>query len=187
MWEFWNFGTRSRNSIPRSKIHFHCHPSFLETPEKPVGIANSVLQKCSNSRLRNITGKVPKFAPRRSCLGAGFVAFAKRRGFLEDAKFRPKTPGCLCPHSRCRKLPFGNAPSAVRLGGTRPQVLSLLHRDCRDKTLWRSSFFEFCPSVFCIWSRKSCGCRMLQLSPRMKHRFLGTIGWFCPPRSRNLS
>jgi hypothetical protein len=50
-----------RNSIPGSKNHLLCHISCLESPEKTGRFARPVFQKCANSRLRNITGKVPKF------------------------------------------------------------------------------------------------------------------------------
>jgi hypothetical protein len=56
-WEFWIIGTRSRNTIRCSKIHVHCHFSFCGRPEKPVGSADGMFQKSSNSRLM---GKVPK-------------------------------------------------------------------------------------------------------------------------------
>jgi hypothetical protein len=57
--DFWNFGTRSPNSISRSKIHV----SFLGRTEKSVGSANSVPQKHPNSRQRNFIGQVPKLPP----------------------------------------------------------------------------------------------------------------------------
>jgi hypothetical protein len=50
-----------RNSIPCSTNHLFCHISCLESPEKTGRFARPVFQKCANSRLRNITGKVPKF------------------------------------------------------------------------------------------------------------------------------
>ena len=48
--EFWNTW---RNSIPRFKIHVHCHTPFRGRPEKPSGIANRLFQKSSNSRHRS--------------------------------------------------------------------------------------------------------------------------------------
>jgi hypothetical protein len=189
--EFWNFGARCCNSIPCSKNRVHCHTPFRGRPEKSVGIANSVLHKCLNSRRM---GQVPQFAPRRSCLGAGFVAaadsstalrvadvdhfrlrkssrFSRRRQVsAEDARLFAPPPSlpqvavrqCWAGHSTCWE---------------RSPVLFVLPRDRMNKTLWRTSFFEFCPGEFGISGRKSFGCRMLQSYPRMKHRLLETIAF----------
>jgi hypothetical protein len=48
--DYWNVGTLSPNSIPRSKNHFHCHISSLGTPVKRDGLADTVFQKELNSR-----------------------------------------------------------------------------------------------------------------------------------------
>ena len=58
---FWNFETLSRNSIPCSTNHFHCHMSIFRGPGKPESSCRGEFQKYSNSRLNDCTRKVPKF------------------------------------------------------------------------------------------------------------------------------
>ena len=43
--QFWNFGTRSPNSIPCATIRLHCHTSLVGSPEKPGEFENQMLQK----------------------------------------------------------------------------------------------------------------------------------------------
>jgi hypothetical protein len=63
--DFWN--PRAKHDSPFQKSLLLSH-RFGGRPGKQARFANRVLQKCSNSRLKNFMGKVPKFTP-CSCSG----------------------------------------------------------------------------------------------------------------------
>jgi len=119
---FWIFGTPSRNTIPCSKNHVHCHTSFLDRPAIQGDFACGVFQKCSNSRLM---GKVPKFA-----LAAREALVGRRWALVEESVSGELAPSAsqLAPcnerHSplyelagRSKALIFGQGTVPIRRGG----------------------------------------------------------------------
>jgi hypothetical protein len=123
--EFCIFGTRWRDAIPRSKIRYFCHIDLAGAPQNRAISGRWCSKKhrirASRAKFQNSIWQPPPSWSQSPVAGhpllgttdrdnrwypvfRHLVVFANPRGILEDAKFRPKTPGCFRPHSRCRQV-----------------------------------------------------------------------------------